>query len=865
MLKTAIRRAILTAACALSIAVQALADSPKQINVTAGDLTSALDQLGQQTGVEFVYSSEQLKGLHTKGVQGQLTAEKAVLKLLDGTNLTLTRHHSGALLIGPPNASSPSFSPTSRLQTQQDAAPYSEPAESTRPERPSANTERSYTSIETVLVTAQRREERLIDVPVSLSVLGPDEVARRGLVSREDYLRSVPAVSVRDDGIGLAEIVIRGAYGDSFRTGPTVGLYFRDVPLTGYALGASADVKLIDMQRVEVLRAPQGTLYGSNSLSGAIRYIPVEPDLREFSGSVRAMYSHTRGQGGSNDSIDGIVNIPLIDDELAVRAVAFRHGNAGYVKNVAGNDPALQAAAATYGATGLAINEEHLGDTEYVGGRVSALWQPLQELAIHLAYVRQVDSQDDRLFELRQIGPYLRSDYQLGAIVGGSDDAQRIDLDILNLTVNYQLPWGELYSSTAYMEQRFIRKWDIGALSLFGAPLKPINQISTTNADVLAQELRFTSSFDSPLQLVMGLYYEDSSQPTTQPTYFAGDPARNPYSAIKLWQIDLERDVEQKAAYGQLSYNLTERVKLTLGGRYFDYDSRHATRTFDTIILAPSASDDESSESGQTFKAGIELKPSDSTLIYANWSQGFRLGRPLATEFIRAVCDRNQDGLIDNTSISSNLERVDSDRLDNYEVGAKLSFLGGQALISSAVYQNDWADIPVAFSAPGCSTTLTLNGGTARARGVETEATFRFFDTLMLSLGLGYVQSELTSDTSLGRDGDELNYTPEFNGSLGLQYEFAIAQRTGYLRGDYTYFGSYYTQTGRQGIRADAYDLLSIRGGMFITPSSELLLQLDNVLDADDYTSVTGPSGFPPGYSVRLRPRTIGVGLNYRF
>lgn len=699
-----------------------------------------------------------------------------------------------------------------------------------------------------------------------MSVLGVDEVERRGLVSREDYLRSIPSVSVRDDGVGLAEIVIRGAYGDSFRTGPTVGLYFGDVPLTGYAIGGSADIKLIDMERVEVLRGPQGTLYGSNALSGAIRYIAAEPDLQELSGSVRLGYSNTARNGGSNNAIDGVLNLPLVTDKLAVRVVGFRHYTEGYVRNIAGNDAALQAAAATYGVSHLASNKDHVGATEYVGGRLSALWQPTDALGINLTYVKQTDSQDDRLFELRQSGPYQRSDYQLGQIVGGSEDAQRIDLDLLNLTAHYEFSWGTLYTSTAWMEQEFIRKWDIGSLtSLFGLPLKPINQRSITDADVFAQEVRFTSKFDGPFQLVTGVYYEDSGQPTQQPAYYAGDPARNPFRAIKLYQIDLERDVEQKAAYGQLSYEPVQQLKLTLGARYFDYSSRFSTRTFDTVLIAPASSDTKAQESGETLKAGIEFKPSDWAMVYANWSQGFRLGRPLATEFIRAICDRDQDGVIDGTSISSTLNRVDSDRLDSYELGAKFGFLGGRAILSTAIYQNDWTDIPVVYQPPGCATTLTINGGTAEARGIEAEASVRLLDSLKLNIGIGHVDSKLTSTTTLGRKGDALNYTPEFNGNLGVEVGFSLAQREGFLRGDYAYFGSYYTQTGHRGVRADAYGMVNIRGGLAVTEHADFLVHVDNALNADDFTTVIGPAGFPPGYSVRLRPRTIGVGLTYRF
>ncbi len=836
-------------------------------------LPDALSQWSKATGLQVFSDAAVVRTLTGNPVVGSYTSMDALRLLLEDTDLTFDQVSEQMIAIKerkPKSVVERTALPLTPLamelpskQTMQVASASSATEASETGSRASA---RSDASIETVMVTAQRRAERLIDVPLSMSVLGIDEVERRGLVSREDYLRSIPSVSVRDDGVGMAEIVIRGAYGDSFRTGPTVGLYFGDVPLSGYAIGGSADVKLIDMARVEVLRGPQGTLYGSNALSGAVRYIAAEPDLRDFTGNVRVGYSNTARHGGSNNSIDGVLNVPLVTDKLAIRAVAFRHFNEGYVRNNAGSDPAMQAAASASGATGLAINKDHVGDTEYVGGRVSALWQPTDGLAINLTYVKQRDSQDDRLFELRQSGPYQRSDYQLGAVVGGSDDAQRIDLDILNLTATYDFSFGTLYSSSAWMEQDFIRKWDIGSLtSIFGTPLKPISQMSTTNADVFAQEVRFTSKFDGPFQVVTGLYYEDSGQPTQQPTFYAGDPSVNPYAAIKLWEIDLERDVKQKAVYGELSYALVEQVKLTVGGRYFDYDSRFSTNTFDTVILAPSFSDTKASESGETFKAGVEYKPTDETLVYATWSQGFRLGRPLATEFIRAVCDRNQDGLIDNTAISSNLNRVDSDRLDSYEIGAKLGFMEGRGMLSTAVYQNNWSDIPVVFQPPGCSTTLTINGGHARARGLEGEANFRVLDTVKLSLGVGYVKSELTSTTSLGRAGDELNFTPELNGNFGVEYGFGVAQRDGFVRADYTYFGSYYTQTGHRGVKADAYGLVNLHGGLAITDSSEVLINVDNLLNADDYTTVVGPSGFPPGYSVRLRPRTIGLGLTYRF
>jgi iron complex outermembrane receptor protein len=721
-------------------------------------------------------------------------------------------------------------------------------------------------TVEEVIVTAQKREQRLIDVPVSISLLGAEDMEHKALVNRADYMRSVPSVLLREDGVGLAEIVIRGAYADRFNSGPTVGLYFGDVPLTGYALGGSTDVKLIDIDRVEVLRGPQGSLYGSNALSGAVRYIPASPNLQDLAGSVHVEYSRTSGYGGDNTAVSGVLNLPLVQDQLAIRAVAFRNDNEGYIKNVAGEDAAFQAAAAEAGAAHLAINKEHVGDSRSTGGRLSALWQPTDAFWLNLTFFTQRDAQDDRLFELQQYGPYRRADYQFGDVIGGNEDALVIDVDILNLTGELDFGWGTLYSSTAWLDQTFIRKWDVG--SVIGRPDLPVPQINRTESEVLTQELRFTSQFDGPIGTVIGLYYEDSKTPSWQSTHFGGDPAFNPFPSTLLWRTDLDRQVEQRAVFGEVSYNLTEALKVTVGGRAFEYKSRFWTRFSDTSVpmLAPNSfSDLNTEESGQTGKAGVEFKPAQDTLVYATWSQGFRLGQPLTSELLRAACDLDGDGFLDGTRISSTRDRIDSDRLDSYEIGGKVGLPGRRGTLQVAVFQNDWTDVPVRFLAPGCAQSTTVNAGSARARGVEAEGRINLFESLQLNFGFGYVDSELTTTTLLGAKGDRMNFTPEYNGNLGLEYGFDLFGRAAFVRGDYTYFGSYYTGTGERGFRADSYSLVNLRAAMDVMSRGQLQLRVDNVLDSDALVAVIGPSGFPPGYGLRLAPRTIGLGFSYDF
>lgn len=248
-----------------AVTASAQQDREMQFAIEPQALTQALNELAQVAQLRLIGPASATRNLRSRELRGTFSPRAALERLLDGTSLTYDFVDSQTVAIHPrPDAPAPGWQTTgasdSRLRIAQLVSQSA--GETAAAQRSSPATDRSSEELETVLVTAQRRTERLIDVPLSMSVLGVDEVERRGLVSREDYLRSIPSVAVRDDGVGLAEIVIRGAYGDSFRTGPTVGLYLGDVPLTGYAIGGSADIKLIDMQRVEVLRGPQGTLYG---------------------------------------------------------------------------------------------------------------------------------------------------------------------------------------------------------------------------------------------------------------------------------------------------------------------------------------------------------------------------------------------------------------------------------------------------------------------------------------------------------------------------------------------------------------------------------------------------------------------------
>lgn len=810
----------------------------RDFNIPAGELKVVLDAFVKQSGTQLVYRADEISSAQSKGVTGSLSNEAALARILEGTGFTTLRDSSGAIAIV-----------RAKDQALKPAVGAAEPQRA---------------QLDGVTITAQKRVETVMTAPLSVTALDNETIRNRGLVSLDDFLRSIPAVAYVDQGPGQNIIVIRGAYGEPFATGPTVGMYFGEVPLTGLAIGASADVKLVDMERVEVLRGPQGTLYGSNSLSGTIRHVPAPPKFSKFEGRLDVGYSDTTRYGGHNGDVVGMLNVPLLDDRLAVRAVAYKFSKTGFIKNIAGDDPRLQASAAFFGASNQAGNQSHVGGSTIEGARVSVLWKPIDDLRIGFIYVRQNDAADDRPFSQRGLGEYERSVYRFGPIVG-EDDALKTSLDIKNLTVEYQTRWGSFLSSTAIVNQDYRRLWQIGNFFPVMGFIPPVPQDSITNARLVTEEARFTSNFGGPVEFVAGVYYEDSEQPTAQPTFYTGDPARNPFVPIfgQIYRTDIDRQYKQIAGFGELSYSLLPNLKLTAGARLFKYDTTFISNTVSTNnARVPTVSfTGDASESGQTYKVGADYKPTDKTLVYAKYSQGFRLGRPKNVAQIQAFCDVNRDGLIDGSQLSSIDPLIASDTLDSYEIGAKAT-IGTRTALRAAAYHNKWKDIPVSFRPPTCPLiNVVFNAAEVEADGYEVEGGVYLGQGITIDFGVGYVLSRLSKSSPLGPEGALLNYAPKLNGRVGAEYRFESFGHDSFLRGDYSYYDEYYTGLGKTGTRFDSYGVLSVSAGMTFD-RIDVRAFVDNVTGR---YAITSDGGWPPNAIYPIRPRTIGVRLGYSF
>lgn len=727
-------------------------------------------------------------------------------------------------------------------------------------------------SLEEVIVTASKRQTNLQDTPMSISVLGAEEIERRGLVGMASYLSSEPSVSVLDQGGGQTMVVMRGLAANPNSDGPLVGIYLGETPISGHGFqGGSTDVKMVDFERVELLRGPQGTLYGASSLGGTVRNIPVPPNLSEVEGNVKIGWSKTSGFGDDNTEIRGVFNLPIVEDTLAVRMVGYRFENSGYYRNIAASDPLTLSGVTDYGAS--VTNRDNVGNDRYTGGRVSVLWKPTENLEVKLNYLKQKIEQDGlpRADLALGTGAYLQRNLQLRHEPRGSDfgqpyynDGLSDDLEITNLVLEYNLDWASLLSSSSWISERARQYRD---LAYFFGGAVPWGQPLFQYADVFVQEVRMVSQLNGPFQFTAGAYYEDSSNGLENWGIWGGDPQRNLFGTGAVSDTILihnfaDSDTKQKALFGEISYKLTPQFGVTAGARVFSFDRADTSHAVDTLFSVAGSTRADGDGSNSTYKASIDYTPNDDTLIYGLWSQGFRLGYSVPAE-TNPACDRDNDGIYDGSGgLTTGPRTINSDDVDNYELGLKRSFLERRLKLSAAVYRIDWQGIPIGAVFDFCS--AAINAGKARSQGVELSGSYYVTPDLLIELSGSYVNAELTEDAPLlGSAGDRLPGSPKYNYHAGVRYDFPVGDRKAFIRGDYSYVGGFYNNLQQAGTEIGDYGLMNLRGGMsFGALSAELFI--DNLTNEDAATWIDAED-FVVQKGYLLRPRTVGMSIGYRF
>lgn len=636
--------------------------------------------------------------------------------------------------------------------------------------------------IEEVIVTAQRRSQSIQEVANSVEAITGDVLDQLGKVGLADYINSIGGAGYTRTGSGAVKLGMRGispiGQTDQFafaQTVSTVGLYLDDVAVQG--AGSLPDLNLYDMQRVEVLKGPQGTLYGDGAMGGAIKMILNKPDLQTFAAKAEITAIDTQG-ADLGHRIRGAVNIPVIEDKLAVRLVGSSSEKKGWIDNI---------------ATG----EDGVNDSDSWSLRATALAQISEKFSAELMLMHDQQELDDYAQEVIGLG-----DYKTDLL---EDEFNDVEVDLYALTLKYDLGFAELTSITSLFEKErtLSSRTDFSLATLLTDPAYSDNTFLAAydEEETFSQELRLVSSGDNTLDWTLGLFYRDRDRdvcsaydsPATQGTNdalpdFLGldypattfDCEVTPDSGLDSVNIDANETFEQKAAYGELNYEITETVELTAGLRYFKEDvSFEEERLAYGVIafLGAPPSTNSSTDEDVLFKLGISWAATDDQLYYFNIAEGFRSGGS-------------------NLQASTTLEperfrSYESDSLINYELGAKTSWHDGKLILNGALYFSDWTDIQTQITVPtiAATTTVLTPGGDAEVTGIELSTMYLASENLSMGLSLNLQEAEFTDTIADANivDGSDLPNAPELTGSLFIQYSQDVKLGEVFARVGYRY------------------------------------------------------------------------------
>lgn len=889
-----------------SFAANAELNQPIKLEIGSQVLRDALNDWAQQTGFQLIApTSEVTNRFYVSSVKGVLTPTEALDRMLADTPLTYELLSDRVVAIREKNQASfkvrQLVATANELVESQPLTLANDPSSgnlvaqsgqsggnAAQREAARQSEESRYRALEEVIVTAQKREQNLQDVPLSIAAISAQDIERRGLIGMEDYLRSVPSVNQVDRGSVDNAIIIRGVAtapeNETFSTGSTtVATYFDETPITAAAGGVGVDVRPVDIERIEILRGPQGTAYGSSSLGGTLRIIPVKPKLDGFAAKAAASYSQTEGLGGDNTMAQGVLNAPIADT-FALRAVAYRYDDSGYFKNIGGADPTLLGIAERAGVRDYVsgYSQNDVGRMISIGSRVAALWAPNDDLDLTLTYATQKIEQDGA--PEATLGAFLQARIPTAPqtrVRGERGELSDTDMDLVSAVLNYGTTLGTLTTVGSWVDGNAIFARDFTYLFA-----RPNTSIQDTHSKTVSGEVRFASELSGPLQFLVGAYYEKVDYRFDQTVDWVSTPESNPFtgrtnpssplfSTMPLLLSVRDRELEQQAVFGEISYDFFDKLTATVGGRFFEYDKTELSLREGVLASVPLGQgvtrNLKKDEDNSSFKANLSYEPTDDSLIYLSWSEGFRLGRP---DTGLAQCDLDGNGIVDGTSLTvESTQTIASDFLENYELGTKVSLFGRRMAVDASVYHIKWDGLPMRLLLPAgssCNFAYVANVGAATSDGVEVQASVFLTDALRVDFGGSYTKAELSKDAPptvqpRAFEGDRLPGSPEVSANLAAQYDFEIGNYSAFVRADSFYTGKFYGDLAKTpNTVAGDYVKVDARAGLSIK-NLNVELFVRNLTNENAFTWRALNSSRGQDFGYLLRPRTIGLQLGYSF
>jgi len=836
-----------------STAVQAQSSASVQappgkvaLRIEAQPILGALQAFGKQTGVQVLFRTEEVGtgDLKAPRVFGELSVQEALERLLSGTGLKYEFVNEHAVRI----SSAKPLSATGLVGSSVAAVVQeNQPSAARELSPPQQGNERAFekepVQLQEVVVTAQKRAERLQDVPMSVSALSGDALTASQSFRFEDYAGKVPGLTLINFGSLGSQLVIRGITSGSQAINSSVATYIDETPYNTHGLFAvsfasAPNLDTFDMQRIEVLRGPQGTLYGANALGGLLKYVSNAPDTSSFSAEAASSVSSI-ANGGTGFDVHGMLNVPLAGN-LALRVVGYDNYYPGFI-----DDPSR--------------NLSDINSSHFAGGRASILYEPTPALSLRLSAYYQDRSYQDSSSE--DVAPQT-----FKPLVGSLIQARLIAQpgytrnQVYNLTLTWKSDVATLVSSTSYST------FNLHAITDYSDSYGPVlsavlgqpygfGDVFAQKNDTFTQEIRLSSAQNQPWQWQLGTYFTNENDKESE-SYYPVDVGAK--SILYNYPTDVGSTVipmryREWAAFGNVAYSFSEQFDLNVGARY-SHNAQHFQQSADGLFYGSTQIQTESSEGVTTFSVGPRWHFAPDQMLYARVAKGYVPGGP------------------NDVTISAPVpSSYSSSTTLNYELGVKTSLLDGRLRADLSVFDIDWRQIQL-LALVGNFNVVT-NGGTARSDGVEWGVDYAASEHLTLNVNGAYTRARLTQDTPAsvnGRSGDPLPAVPRWETSAGARYQHPITGKyRAFLAADWRFTGSRYADFLAVGPRQKipSFNLFDARFGIEASKWSAVIFgkNLGNTAAINYVRPETLGGGSGPQSTTIYPPRTIGLSLTALF